>query len=118
MAKKPAKRGKLHPASFKKFVEEIYQDRELKAQVIAELHKLGFRAFAAKHFNLITRQKKELDTIKDADCEAVFTNAVIAVLQRNGPLELVHEGHNPPNLRIEFYGHLGNGVEVGVRVSC
>ncbi len=119
MAKKSATRGKLHPASFQKFVQEIYQDPKLKANVIAELQSLGFRAFANKHFDLITRQKKELDTIKDADVDAVFTNAIIAALHRNGPLELVHESHNPPNLRVEFYARWGDGgPEVGVRVSC
>jgi hypothetical protein len=119
MAKKSAKRGKLHPVSFQQFVKEIYKDPKLKANTIAELQSLGFRAFATKHFDLITRQKKELDTIKDADVEAVFTNGVVAALNRNGPIELIHEGHNPPNMRIEFYARGGGGgLEVGVRITC
>jgi len=113
------KRGKLHPVSFQKFVQEIYQDAELKAQVISELNCLGFSAFADKHFALISRQKKELDTIQDKDCEALFTDAVVAALHRNGSIELIHEGHNPPNMAFDFYARwTDHGPEVGVRIHC
>ena len=117
MENKPEKRGKLNPESFQQFVKELYKDPKLKANTIAELQSLGFRAFTTKHFDLKKKQKQ--DTIKDVDVEAVFTNGVVAALNRNGLLELVHEGHKPPNLKIEFYGRIGSGgVEVGVRISC
>jgi hypothetical protein len=96
------KRGKLHPVSFRAFVDEIHRDSRLKAVAIQELQSLGFRAFAAKHYDLITRQKQELDTIQDKDCEELFTMAVVLALRKNWPLELIHKGHNPPNMKMEI----------------
>lgn len=119
MAKKKEKRTgktkKLHPASLKKLVDRVYKNPKLKTKVIVELQRLGLCGFAEKNFKLIKRQKKELDTIRDKDCEIVFTNAVAAALNRNGPIELVHEGHTTPNLMINFYA---TPNEVGVRISC
>lgn len=97
-----SKRGKLHPVSFRAFVEEIHKDSRLKAVAIEELQSLGFRAFAAKHYDLITRQKQELDTIADKECEELVTKAVVLALRRNWTLELIHKGHNPPNLKMEI----------------
>jgi hypothetical protein len=56
------KRGKLHPVSFQAFVKEMHQDPKLKAEKIKELQSLGFRAFAEKHYDLITRQKRRSST--------------------------------------------------------
>jgi hypothetical protein len=109
------KRGKLHPVSFGTFVEEIHQNSNLKAKTIAELKSLGFRAFAEKHYDLITRQKQELDTIKDPDSEKLVTDIVVTALRKNWRLELKHEGHNPPNLMIE--AHFGPGG-IGIKISC
>jgi hypothetical protein len=32
-------------------------------------------------------------------------------------MELIHEGHNPPNMQIEIYGKLFP-PEVGIRIRC
>jgi hypothetical protein len=64
---------------------------------------------------LIPRQKKELDTIRAKDSENVFTTAVVAILHRQGPMELIHEGHNPANMKMEFYCRPG---ECGLRIYC
>jgi hypothetical protein len=90
------------PSAFQAFVKEMHQDPKLKAEKIKELQSLGFRAFAEKHYDLITRQKKELDTIKDKDSEELVTNAIVTALRRNWPLGLIHEGHNPPNMMMEL----------------
>jgi hypothetical protein len=102
MPEQTTKRGKLHPVSFRAFVDEMHQNSKLKTVAIEELQSLGFRAFAAKHYDLITRQKQELDTIGDKDCEELVTKAVVLALRRNWPLELIHKGHNPPNFKMEI----------------
>lgn len=113
--KQTGKSNRLHPVSFKQFVGSLYSNPALKAEVIAELQRIGFRGFAEKRFRLIPRQKKELDTIKDKDTENVFTSAVVAILQRQGPIELIHEGHTPPNLKMEIYC---GPAECGIRITC
>jgi hypothetical protein len=115
MTKRPTgKSNRLHPVSFKQFVDRLYSNPALKAEIIAELQGLGFCDFAEKHFKLIPRQKKELDTIRDKDSENVFTSAVVAILHRQGPIELIHEGHSPPNMMMEFYCRSGECL----RISC
>jgi|688.fasta_scaffold1631985_1 hypothetical protein len=110
---------KLHPASFDKFVQSLQKDEKLKAKAIEEIHRYGFRAFIQQHFGLISRQKRELDTMKEPDVERVANDALITVLMRGGKIELIHEGHEPPNLAMEFYGTFKDGkIEVGVRIKC
>lgn len=96
------KRGRLHPVSFQTFIKEMHEDPKVKAESIRELQKLGFRGFTDKHYDLITRQKRELDTIQDKESEDLVTKAIVTALKKNWPLELRHVGHNPPNLKIEI----------------
>jgi hypothetical protein len=89
------KRSRLHPVSLQAFVEEMRKDSKLKAEAIKELQSLGFRGFVEKHYDLITSQKKELDTIKDKDSEELVTKAIATALRKNWPPELIHGGHTP-----------------------
>jgi hypothetical protein len=118
MAKMRAQKGKLTPTSFQKLIKKVYKDPELKGHVISELRSLGVLKFAEKYFILNNHQKKELSNFGDRDTESVFTNSIISTLHRNGPIEYVHEGHVPPNMRVEFYGRYKGGIEVGVRITC
>ena len=116
MAKRQTSKSiRLHPVSFKQFVDRLYSSPVQKAAAIDELRRLGFRDFAAKHFSLTPRQKRELDTIRDRDIEHVYTSAVAAILRRQGPIELIHEGHPTPNLKMEIYC---GPAECGIRISC
>ena len=88
----------LNQDSMQQFVENNYNNPQLKAKSIIELHTLGFRKFIKKHFTLTAYQEKGLDTIKDTDAEALFTNAIITTLNRNGTIKIVHTGNELPKI--------------------
>lgn len=107
---------KMSPASVRQMVESTKKDPAQKSKVIGEISSLGFREFIKKYFELDARQIRELDTMNDRDAEHLVGQAVIGALRRDGPVEVIHEGHEKPNLRMEI--GLGGKDGWGVKVYC
>jgi hypothetical protein len=117
---RPEKKGKLDSESLKRFVARLYEYPEQKERVMNDLLKLGFCATVSEYFVLNAHQKRELQTVRDRDAEVVFTDGVLAALRRNGKIELIQEGHNPPNMRFFIGFERGDDgkVRVVAGVSC
>lgn len=105
----------LHSQSTYEAAAALVRSPEERAAALAELHRQGFRRFVQRRFNLTPHQVDELDLVKDRDLDDVITRALAAVIQRGGKIELVQEGHDPANLRVEIYVRKG---EVGIRFEC
>jgi hypothetical protein len=109
----------LDNTNLQELLKNVYKDPKLKAEIINEIMKYGFRRSVEKRFSLNDHQVRELDTMNDRDQEDIITKIITSVLVRNGKIELVNENHNPPNMRINFYANkTDDGYEVGVRISC
>ena len=119
-SKNNPKKDKLDPDSLERFVARLNEYPEEKERVINGLLTKGFCATVSEHFALNGHQKRELQTLSERDSEAIVTGAVLAALRRNGKIELVKEGHNPPNMMFEVrFEHGGDGsTRVGVKVVC
>jgi hypothetical protein len=112
----PEPKAKLNPDTVAQFVGKLQQDPSLKGKAIAHIHRLGFRSFVNEHFSADDRQRGELDLLQDRDIEEIFGRAVIVSLERNSPIKIIHEGHSPPNLRMEIWYEKGKGA--GVSIHC
>ena len=115
---KPEK-GKLSPTGLERFLTKLNDNKEQKELVMNDLSKKGFCATVSEYFDLNAHQKDELQTVSERDCEIIATNTVLAALRRNGKIELIQEGHNPPNLSMSVsFGRLGTGIGIRVRFTC
>ena len=119
-SKNNPEKGKLDPDSLQRFVANLYEDPEQKERVIDDLLKKGFCATVSEYFALNAHQKRELETVRERDTEVVVTDALLAALRRHGRIELIQEGHNPPNMRmqIRFPDRVGGGIGVTVTFTC
>lgn len=110
---------KMNSRNLDHFIISLYQDPERKQLVIDDLSKRGFREAVLEYFVLNDHQKRELQTIDDHESEVIVTNAVLAALRRNGKIELIQEGHNPPNMKTEVgFEKEGEIYRVYVRFTC
>jgi hypothetical protein len=115
---KPEK-GKLSPTSLERFLTKLNNNQEQKELVMNELSKKGFCVTVSEYFDLNAHQKDELQTVSERDCEIIVTDGVLSALRRNGKIELIHEGHNPPNLRMDVsFGRVGTGIGIRVKFTC
>ena len=116
----PEKKGKLDPHSLEQFVANLHKYPEQKERAMNDLLKKGFVATVSEHFALNSHQERELQTVSERDSEVIVTDAVLAALRRNGKIELVQEGHDPPNMRLEIgFGRGADGsIEIHVRFTC
>jgi hypothetical protein len=112
-------KGKLSPNSLGRFLMKLSDNQEQKELAMNDLSKKGFCATVSEYFDLNAHQKDELQTVSERDCEIIATNTVLAALRRNGKIELVQEGHNPPNLRMDVsFGRVGTGIGIRVKFTC
>src|SRR5262249_5441834 len=108
--------GALNPQVVDRLVQRTKSNEQFKAEVIAELFCIGAREFLEKTFHLDERQRAEVELLRDKGSEEIFGRALITALLHNGSIQLIHEGHSPPNLRIEI--GLGGRDGYGVKVYC
>ena len=119
-SKNKSEKGKLDSDSLEQFVAKLNEYPEQKELVMNDLLKKGFCATVSNYFALNDHQKRELQTVNERDNEIIVTDAVLAALRRNGKIELIQEGHNPPNMRMEIGFGRGSdgGISVHVRFTC
>jgi len=112
-----AKRA-LTPAAFSQWRTEVQADSRRRSAVMSSIEQKGFRQTAEEYFELQAHQVRELDLIKSGPkgVDDLVGRAFLIALETGSPIKIVHEGHRPPNLRIEI--GLGGKDGYGVTVYC
>jgi hypothetical protein len=114
----PGKKGKLDPESLELFVARLYAYPEEKERVMNDLQSKGFCTAVSEYFALNDHQEREVQTFSERDLDVIVTDAVLAALRRNGKIELIQEGHTPPNMSVEVGASRERGGSVYVKFTC
>jgi hypothetical protein len=122
--------GPFNPSTVDALIQRIHGDVRLKADVLADLSRNGTRAFIEKTFDLDARQREEVDLLQHREFEDVFGRALHMALVNNGSIKVIHEGHTPPDLRMQITARHDDGnaegpvvpmlkkVTITITVSC